>query len=91
MYYRLNSSLAVVHLNIHTRKYNASFVFSSDKIVVETPPEDTAVESGSTVLLSCFVPDAKKITWFKDGKQLLSTQHTVGLAKNKFKKIFFLI
>lgn len=41
-----------------------------------------AVETGSTVLLSCFVPDAKKITWLKDGKELLSTQHTVGLAKN---------
>lgn len=55
-------------------------------LVVETPPEDTAVESGSTVLLSCFVPDAKKITWFKDGKQLLSTQHTI-LASGFYLKI----
>lgn len=61
---------------------NVSYVFSTDKIVVETPPKDMAVETGSTVLLSCFVPDAKKITWLKDGKELLSTQHTVGLAKN---------
>ena len=54
------------------------YVFLS-LVVVETSPTDTTVKAGSTALLSCFVPTAEKITWFKDGRQAVSTDYAVRL------------
>ena len=46
---------------------------------METSPTDTTVKAGSTALFSCFVPAAEKITWFKDGRQAVSTDYAVRL------------
>nr|XP_022302791.1 uncharacterized protein LOC111110541 [Crassostrea virginica] len=55
-------------------------------LVVETSPTDTTVKAGSTALFSCFVPAAEKITWFKDGRQAVSTDYAV-LAGGFYLKI----
>ncbi|XP_061187597.1 uncharacterized protein LOC133195693 [Saccostrea echinata] len=55
-------------------------------LAVEAGPMDTVVEIGSTALLSCFVPAAKRITWYKDNTQLTSSHYLI-LAGGFYLKI----
>ena len=63
------------------------YVFLS-LVVVETSPTDTTVKAGSTALFSCFVPAAEKITWFKDGRQAVSTDYAVRLKTNRSCRLY---